>query len=256
MKTKDTVNLDKLNDDIESIKKTLYLDSPDLWIDFSDKVECNNFDEMVLFFAIKYNYSSIIKYAIENNLINLDAPSRNKNFSSIREHLLSTANKNNNTEICNCLMGINEDIKIDYSSNECTNPEVKEDNNSYIPEYICPNCNSNIFDTGYIVSEEITYKFSKESSKAIPISNKTLDSASCSNCGATLKGISPSSLESLCTVQNCVSCNLDLTVTGIVDKVKMVYDKGSKGFINSNTSYHCSNCDKELNKYQIEYFNL
>ena len=153
-------------------------------------------------------------------------------------------------------MGITEDIEVNCSSDECNNTEVKEDTNSYIPESICPNCNSNIFNTGYIVSEEITYKFSKEASKSIPISNKTLDLVSCSNCHATLKGVSPSSLESLCTVQNCVSCNLDLTVTGIVDKVKMTYDKESKGFINSNTSYHCSNCDKELNTYQIEYFNL
>ena len=256
MKTSDIVNLDKLNEDIESIKKILYLDSPDLWIDFSDKIECNNFDEMVLFFAIKYNYSSIIKHAVENNLIDLDSPSRNKTFSSIRDHLISIANKNNNTEICNYLMGINEDIEIEYSSDECPNSEIKEENNSYIPESICPNCNSNIFNTGYTVSEEITYKFSKESNKAIPISNKILDSVSCSNCGTTLKGASPSSLESLCTVQNCVSCNLDLTTTGIVDKVRMIYDKESNGFINSNTSYHCSNCDKELSTYQIEYFNL
>ena len=250
------VNLDKLNEDIESIKKILYLDSPDLWIDFSDKIECNNFDEMVLFFAIKYNYSSIIKHAVENNLIDLDSPSRNKTFSSIRDHLISIANKNNNTEISNYLMGINEDVEIEYSSEECPNSEIKEENNSYIPESLCPNCNSNVFNTGYTVSEEITYKFSKESNKAIPTSNKILDSVSCSNCGTTLKGASPSSLESLCTVQNCVSCNLDLTTTGIVDKVRMIYDKESNGFINYNTSYHCSNCDKELSTYQIEYFNL
>lgn len=256
MKTSSIVNLDKLNEDIESIKKILYLDSPDLWIDFSDKIESNNFDEMVLFFAIKHNYPLIIKYAVENNLIDLDSPSRNKTFSSIREHLINIANKNNNSEIRNYLLGISDQIETDSVSEKCSISKTKEESNSYTPEFICQNCNSNIFSTGYTISKEIIYKFSKESNKAIPMSNKILDSVSCSNCGTNLKEVSPSSLESLCTVQNCTSCNLDLTTTGIIDKVKMVYDKESNSFINSNTSYHCSNCNKELSTYQIEYFNL
>ena len=55
--------------DLDTLSKNLYLESPDLWIEFLDKVNSGIFDELVLFFATKYNYISIVKYAIDNNLI-------------------------------------------------------------------------------------------------------------------------------------------------------------------------------------------
>lgn len=249
MNVNNAITLDKLNEDITSLSRNLYLESPDLWIDFSDKMSDNIFDEMVLFFAIKYNYPSIVKHTISNNLIDLDSPSKNKTFHSIKEHLLNIADIN----ISNYIQGVNEDIQILDNDSDL---ESNSKDNSYSPEFICPNCKSNVMDTGYIVSEEITYKFSKKLNKAISTSSKPLDSVSCTNCGSVLKETSPHTLQNICTIQNCTSCGLDLTTTGIIDKVKMIYDKDSNKFINSHTSHHCSNCDKEVNKLQAEYFNL
>ena len=64
--------------DLDSLSKNLYLESPDLWIEFLDKINSGTFDELVLFFATKYNYISIVKYAIENHLIDINLKSRNK----------------------------------------------------------------------------------------------------------------------------------------------------------------------------------
>ena len=65
----------RVSEDIESLSKDLYLESPDLWIEFLDKVNDNIFDELVLFFATKYNYISIVVYAINNDLIDLNLKS-------------------------------------------------------------------------------------------------------------------------------------------------------------------------------------
>ena len=43
--------------DLDTLSKNLYLESPDLWIEFLDKVNSGIFDELVLFFATKYNYA-------------------------------------------------------------------------------------------------------------------------------------------------------------------------------------------------------
>ena len=48
----------KVKDDLESLSKNVYLGSPDLWIDFVDKVNNEIIDEMVLFFAKKLILSS------------------------------------------------------------------------------------------------------------------------------------------------------------------------------------------------------
>ena len=66
--------------DLDTLSKNLYLESPDLWIEFLDRVNSGIFDELVLFFATKYNYISIVKYAIDNNLIDINSKSRNKDL--------------------------------------------------------------------------------------------------------------------------------------------------------------------------------
>ena len=113
MNSKNKLSLEMINDDLEGLSKKLYLESPDLWMDFLDKTGNNKFDEMVLFFSAKYNYPNIIKYVIDNNLIDLDKPSKNKSFSSIRNHLLSIAN--NNTKIKQYLLGNNEYIDVNLT---------------------------------------------------------------------------------------------------------------------------------------------
>ncbi|MCH1968175.1 hypothetical protein [Romboutsia hominis] len=124
MNSKENNSSKNLEDSIEKLSKNLYLESPDLWIEFSGKVNDNIFDEMVLFFAIKYNYKSIVEHAISNNLIDLNAPSRNNDYPNIKEHLIFIAKQNKALDILNYLENpsscndINEDTvekKIDNS---------------------------------------------------------------------------------------------------------------------------------------------
>ncbi len=218
MNMRNTITPEKLNEDIDSLSKNLYLESPDLWIDFSDKMGENKFDEMVLFFATKYKYISIVKHAVNNNLINLDSPSKNKAFKSIREHLISIAKQNNNVEVYNFLTNNTDDS----SNSECSSKETETNNTnkySYIPKCICSHCNTNIFDTGYISSKETTYKYSSQLNKLVSTSENTLDTVLCSNCKNIVSDTNPKLLENLCTVQNCSKCGLDLTSSGVIDKV-------------------------------------
>ena len=74
--------------DLDNLSKNLYLESPDLWIEFLDKVNAGIFDELVLFFATKYNYISIVKHAIQNKLIDIHSQSKNNDFNTIYDHLI------------------------------------------------------------------------------------------------------------------------------------------------------------------------
>ena len=251
MNSEKNFTLEMINDDLEALSKKLYLESPDLWMEFLDKTGNNKFDEMVLFFSIKHDFPNIIKYVLDNNLIDLDKPSKNKSFSSIRNHLLSIAN--NNIKIKNYLLKINEEINNSVVDN---NISTSKKSCGYIPKFNCPNCNSNIFNTGYVVSQEITYKFSEETKKTTPVSSKTLDFVSCVHCGHDIKEVNHNTLENLCTIENCSSCGENLIKTGILDKAKMKFDNNLKKFIKEDTTYHCFNCNKELNKLQLEHFNL
>ena len=58
----------KVKEDLELLSKNVYLESPDLWIDFVDKVNNEIIDEMVLFFAAKYDYISIIQYVLFSSI--------------------------------------------------------------------------------------------------------------------------------------------------------------------------------------------
>jgi len=87
--------------DLDNLSKNLYLESPDLWIEFLDKVNAGIFDELVLFFATKYNYISVVQYAIENNLIDINSKSRNKEFPTIYDHLVYVAKQNKYNDLIN-----------------------------------------------------------------------------------------------------------------------------------------------------------
>ena len=60
--SKQNLNFKDIEDNLDEIRKKLYLESPDLWIDFCDKIDEKILDEMVLFYAAKYNFSDIIKF--------------------------------------------------------------------------------------------------------------------------------------------------------------------------------------------------
>lgn len=243
-----------LDEAVDKLSKSVYLESPDIWIDFTDKINDKIFDEMVLFFAAKYDVLPVLKYAVENKFIDLNLPSKNAAYKSIGHHLMSIAIQSNNMDIYNYLRKLlgqnNEENPIEEIETE------SNDNISYKPEFICPNCNVNIFESGYKASEDIVYKFSLEKNKLVETSRNILDKTICCNCNTIIKDISINHLKNICTVQNCSKCSADLTSVGIIDKSKMVYDKESNKFNSKSTSFHCANCDNPVNKTQIEYFGL
>lgn len=253
-----------LDDAIDSLSKSIYLESPDLWIDFSDKMSDKIFDEMVLFFAAKYNALPIIVHAVENNLTDLDLQSRNKVYPSIRQHLITVAAQNGFHDIVNYLNGTSGyNTSVDSTESTIAQETISDNSNSldeentnYTPKYTCPKCNINIFESGYKVTDSIVYKFSSKSNKPVKVSNELLNSVVCCNCNNKIDSVTPVELENLCSVQNCSNCSSDLLSVGIIDKVKMTYDKESSRFTPKSTSYHCANCDKIINDYQKEHFGL
>ena len=322
---KNIINIIEILGDLEEIRKKVYLDSPEVFVDLVDKIESNQFDEMVLFFATKYDYLSIVDYIVRNKMIDLNAPSKNNQFPNIKEHLLKAAIEFGAKDIYDYLLNYNTQKTEDYTTDienfiktvgetlsdlynqvdtednynpqeeskevdteavdnaeNTTETEIKteaesqdeidteekaepknlknEDNcdvaSSYEPKFICPNCNCNIFETGYSTSEKITYQYSKEAKGIKAVSKEQENSVTCSECGYVIEQLNPVFLENLCTVQNCKKCGKDLTSTGIITKMKTEYDSDSNSFITSKKSYHCAECDNELTDYQVNYFKL
>lgn len=241
-----------LDEDLSKLSKKLYLESPDLWIEISSKIEDKIFDEMVLFFAIKYNIFSIVKYALENNVIDLDASSKNKYYSTVKEHLIATANQHNCVDFLNYFSDNNTDEVI-LEESEFND---KEEVSTYIPSFKCRKCNSNIFESGYKICNNKIYKFSPSDNKIIETSNSESDFIVCCNCNNSLEDITPDKLEDLCKIQSCSNCGNDLTKVGIVNKLNMEYDKESNRFISKSASYHCSSCNNLINEYQKSHFDL
>lgn len=248
-----TSNL-SLDEAISKLSKSVYLESPDTWIILNDKVNDMIFDEMVLFFAIKYNIIEVLKYAIENNLINLNLASKDKAYENIGQRLIFTALQSNHTNIHNYLKNI-----LGQDNNENTNTLIdskNEKSTSYAPEFLCPKCNTNIFNSGYMIYENITYKFDSNTNKLSEVSRNLLDSIICSNCNTKIENASINQLENLCSIQNCNKCFADLTSVGIIDKSKMIFNKEFNKFNSTSASFHCFNCDNLINQSQKDYFGL
>ena len=251
---------------IEKLSRNVYLESPGIWIDLTDKLNDKVFDEMVLFFATKYNTLPIIEYAVENNSIDLNLASQNKEYKNIGQHLISIALQSNNINIHNYLkkaLGEDEDIIVEDDENFEENVidsnldlEINDSNGVYIPEYLCPKCNSNIFIHGYKVIEDVIYKFSSNKDRLVENNRKSMDYVTCCNCNHTINNITSENLKDLCKLQNCSKCLTNLTNVGIVDKSKMIFDNKSNRFIPSYTTFHCGKCDSEISQKQKEYFEL
>lgn len=92
-------NIIEILNDLKDLEKKIYLDSPEVFVDFADRIAENNLDEMVLFFATKYNYLSIVKFILNNDIVNLDNPSKNKQFATVKEHILAAATQFNAKDI-------------------------------------------------------------------------------------------------------------------------------------------------------------
>lgn len=240
----------KVKKDLESLSKNVYLESPDLWIDFLDKVNDEVIDEMVLFFATKYGYLSIVQYAINNNILDIESKSKNNSFDNIYEHLLHTAKQSNNSKIYDFL------VSLDINSEQILTSDEYDSTNDDLPTFICNNCNSNIFECGYIVCENKVYKFSKDQRKPVEESSELLESVKCCNCNSIISQATPKMLEALCNITNCSKCNRDLRDVGIKDSEKLAYDKDSNTFISKGNHYTCHACSTPLNKDQKVHFNL
>lgn len=241
--------------DLDTLSKNLYLESPDLWIEFLEKVNDGIFDELVLFFATKYNYISIVKYAVDNNLLDLNIKSKNKDFATIYDHLLYVARQNNYKDFCDYFNNLKHQNKEIYQNNSEININTKNEN-TYIPSLICKKCKSNIFEVGYIVCENKIFNFSTKENKPIQIAKEDLDSVICYNCNSLIEDTTPKHLEDLCTITTCINCKNDLRNTGIFDKRNLIYNKDSNKFDLGETYYVCGKCEKILNNQQKNYFKL
>lgn len=233
----------QLDKDVEQLSKSLYLDNPDLWMEFLDKSNDKNFDEMSLFFATKNDMISILRYAVEENKFDLNSISKNKDFSSVKENLLDVAFRYNSKHV------------LDYLSKGNINASVKS-NSSIDIEYHCPNCKSNIFESGYNILISSTCKYSNSDKKIVRSIPKELDIVICSSCNFELKEVTPTKLENLTSVENCSNCGSNLTTTGIVKEVSINYNKTTNKFTDGDMSYCCKSCRSPLETNQLEHFNL
>ena len=257
MKTKEEkLTFSQIRDDLDNISKKLYLDSPEVWIDFSDKVGEEKIDEMVLFYATKFNVLSVLKYAVGNNIIDLSIQSKNKNYTSIKEHLLAVSKDYESEDVYKYL---SSNYKLTKNNTEETDTFVeveKNNSNYYLPTYFCPNCNSNILKSGYKVYEEIRFEFSQTKNKLEEVNRKKYDKVFCSNCNKNIENVTLDILESICYIHNCKKCGNDLTKIGITEKTKMDFNDKDSRFIENKKTYNCPSCDEELKEEQIKYFNL
>lgn len=243
-----------IDKDLQELSKKLYLESPDLWIDFSSKIDDKIIDEMVLFFAIKHNLPSIVEFAIENNKLDLDKPSKNNNYSSIRAHLITASKQYNRDEVLNLL---DATLKNDNTiSSEVSNLETSEKHSESLPKYTCIHCKCNIFDLGYKVIGNTVHRFSSSENKLIEVPINSSKQVVCNNCNTVLANTTLEILENICKVQSCNNCGKDLTKVGIFDTSRLEYDDTNNVFISKSTSYYCGNCKAELDENQKSYFNL
>ncbi len=252
--SKQNLNFKDIEDNLDEIKKKLYLESPDLWIDFCDKIDEKILDEMVLFYAAKYNFSDIIKFAIDNNTVDINNPSKNRTYSSIKEHLISVARDCNSKDVFNFL---NNNMKInDNNINKMGDIKQEKGEKNYFPVFNCPHCNTNILKTGYKIYKEISFAYCEKTNKPQEINKIINNKVFCCNCNESIENITTEILESICCIHHCQNCKKDLIEIGINEKIKMSFNDKNKKFDKKDKTYNCSNCDQELNKFQIEYFKL
>ncbi len=245
------LNFIDIINDLDDISKKLYLESPDAWIDFSGKIGDKHLDEMVLFYAAKFNYVSILKYVLDNNVIDLDTPSKNTTYSSIREHLLAVSKAYDSNNF--------HDFLVSGTISETKDSSEKEENlqtNDYSPVFICPHCSSNIFNSGYKIYEEVDFAFASLQNKIVELNRISDNRVFCSSCNNVINDITTTLLQDICCVHNCKKCGKDLTQVGISEKMSMNFDNKTSKFIANQKTYNCSSCSNELNESQIKYFNL
>ena len=199
-------------------------------------------------------FSDIIKFAIDNNTVDINNPSKNRTYSSIKEHLISVARDCNSKDVFNFL---NNNMKInDNNINKMGDIKQEKGEKNYFPVFNCPHCNTNILKTGYKIYKEISFAYCEKINKPQEINKIINNKVFCCNCNESIENITTEILESICCIHHCQNCKKDLIEIGINEKIKMSFNDKNKKFDKKDKTYNCSNCDQELNKFQIEYFKL
>ncbi len=234
--------------DLDSLNKFLYLENPDLWMEFKSKeYNENNTDELLLFIASKFNYIDVVKFVISNNLIDLYSQSENKEFNTIYNHLLYVSKHHNNTEIYNYLISISKYAQSD---------ENIDTTDTYIPTRNCPHCNANLFEVGCVAKKEKVYKYSSNTGNLDEFENNSHENLYCNSCNNELKGLTLEKLNSSWDINLCNECSSDIRVTGISCENSMTFDKALNKFIPSQNNFTCSNCNALISEDQKQYFKL
>ena len=249
-------NIIEILNDLKDLEKKIYLDSPEVFVDFADRIAENNLDEMVLFFATKYNYLSIVKFILNNDIVNLDNPSKNKQFATVKEHILAAATQFNAKDIYDYI--VNYDTKLEEENTEDDDIETFL---KTVGEKLSDLCGQVDLGGGYY-KEPNKAKTSQSKKEDVadtkPNTDKpeTVESTPSTdkNTDSKVEQLQQSNMyEPKFICPNC-SCNIFETGYSISEKVNYKYSKDGKGLVvtskEQENGVNCSKCG-----YTIEQLN-
>lgn len=240
-------------EDLNDLKRKVYLESPEVFVDFADKIENSELDEMVLFFATKYNYLSIVKFIVENKLVDLNKPSKNTKFATIKDHILAAASQFNAVYISEYLLNLN--VKKDNTAENNTNENIE----TFIKDTIsglCPNLNLDIFEEMFDTQKNTTSKANETKVEENNIvENEEPEKLESEN----EKIEEPSNISTYEPKFICPNCNCNILESGYSTSEKVTYKYSkeehgvkvvSKEQLNTVT---CANCNYTIEQLTPEF---
>ena len=234
-------NIIEILNDLKDLEKKIYLDSPEVFVDFADRIAENNLDEMVLFFATKYNYLSIVKFILNNDIVNLDNPSKNKQFATVKEHILAAATQFNAKDIYDYI--VNYDTKLEEENTEDDDIETFL---KTVGEKLSDLCGQVDLGGGYYKEPKKPNTDKPETVESTPSTDKNTDSK-------VEQPQQSNMYEPKFICPNC-SCNIFETGYSISEKVNYKYSKDEKKLVvtskEQENAVTCSKCG-----YTIEQLN-
>ena len=249
-------NIIEILSDLKELEKKIYLDSPEVFVDFSDRISENNLDEMVLFFATKYDYLSIVKFILNNDIVNLNNPSKNQQYANIKEHILAAAAQFNAKDIY--------DYILSFDSNEKNKQEDNADDEletflKTMGEKLSDLCGQVDLGGAYYGNQNQQPK-KEEKPKSAPTKNnktETVESNEKQDSSNQDKNkqdpVLANGYEPKFICPNC-SCNIFESGYSTIEKVNYKYSKDEKGLIvtskEQENAVNCSKCG-----YTIEQLN-
>lgn len=197
-------NINNIDEELDEFSRKVYLELLDFWISIFDKIIDKVFDEMLLFFVVKYNYFNIVCFVIENNYLDLNMFLKNKKYINIMEYLLDILKQNEDKKIYNYFLSLNKGNNLDerliLDELNCNiSSDIFEKKDIYFLKYLCLSCNFNIFDIGYKVLNDIIYKFFFKEVEFIEMCSEVFF-IRCCNCDELLEDIIFDKLYNLCKI--------------------------------------------------------